>query len=150
MLQQHPADGIKTFTKSILICMFAYRHVLGKLILAALSECQVCSFRSLEMLVTLRSYFSRLRNLLSCVATKWKSTYSVCFLTTLQQTTFEIIVAKGEIAHNEQFLHLLQCFQLSSIIKYIYIYISYIEIFHILSSMFSKSSAAELMYVGKG
>ena len=32
--------------------------------------------------------------------------------TYLQQTTFENIMAKGEIAHDEQFLHFPQCFQL--------------------------------------
>ena len=29
------------------------------------------------------------------------------FMTPLKQTTFEIIVANGEIAHNEQFLQIL-------------------------------------------
>ena len=37
--------------------------------------------------------------------------------THLQQMTFENIVAKGEIAHNKQFLHLPQYFQLCVIIK---------------------------------
>ena len=37
-------------------------------------------------------------------------------LTHLLQTTFEIVVAKGEIAQNEHFLLLLQRFQLYSVI----------------------------------
>ena len=49
------------------------------------------------------------------------------FLMPLKQTTFEIIVANGEIAHNE-----------------------YIEIFYILDLIISKSSTADLLYVGKG
>ena len=44
----------------------------------------------------------------------------------MQQTTFEIIVAKGEIAQDEQFLHLPHCFQL-----YPKIIISLVEIFNI-------------------
>ena len=32
-----------------------------------------------------------------------------------QQTRFEIIVGKGEIAHNEQFLLFPQCFQLNQV-----------------------------------
>ena len=63
----------------------------------------------------------------------------------LQQTTFENTVAKGEIAHNEQFLHLPQCFQLYLMMKLLCI-----EIFHIFVNMFLKSSAADLLYVGKG
>ena len=38
-------------------------------------------------------------------------------LTILEQMTFENIVAKGEIAYNEQFIHLPKCFQLFSINK---------------------------------
>ena len=60
----------------------------------------------------------------------------------LQQTTFENTVAKGEIVHYEQFLHLPQCFQL-----YLIIQLSFIEIFHVFAYMFWKSSAADLMYV---
>ena len=55
-------------------------------------------------------------------------------------------MAKGEIAHDEQFLLWLQCFQL-----YLTIEISFMEIFQVLNvNMFSKSSAADLLYVGKG
>ena len=61
------------------------------------------------------------------------------------QTTFENIVAKGEIAHDEQFLHLPQCFQLYLIIKG-----PFMEISQCFARMFSKSSAADLLYVGKG
>ena len=39
-----------------------------------------------------------------------------CFQTSLQQTTFENIVTKGEIAHDVRFLILPQCFQLYSIV----------------------------------
>ena len=63
----------------------------------------------------------------------------------LQQTTFENIVAKGEIAHDEQFILLSQCFQLNSIIN--------IQLKHFLLNfvkMFSKSSAAECLDLGKG
>ena len=66
-------------------------------------------------------------------------------LTPRQQTTFKIIVTKGEIAHNEQFLHLPQLFQLYSIII-----LSILDIFYILDLIISKSSAADLLYVGKG
>ena len=62
-----------------------------------------------------------------------------------QQKTFEIKVAKGEIAHNEQFLHLPQRFQLNSIII-----ISFIQISYILDVIISKLSTADLLYVGKG
>ena len=41
-----------------------------------------------------------------------------------QETVFENIVGKGEIAHNEQFLLFLQCFQLNQIIvsPFVHIY----------------------------
>ena len=61
------------------------------------------------------------------------------------QTTFENILAKGEIAHNEQFLLWPQCFQL-----YLSIKLSFIEIFQVFVTMFSKLSAADFLYVGKG
>ena len=48
-----------------------------------------------------------------------------------QQTTFENIVAKGEIA------------------VYFTIKLSYMENFPVFVNMFSKSSAADLLYVGK-
>ena len=63
----------------------------------------------------------------------------------LQQMPFEKHCGKGEIAHHEQFHHLPQCFQLYLIIK-----LSLMEISHILNKMFSKSSSADLLYVGKG
>ena len=52
-------------------------------------------------------------------------------------------MAKGEIAHNEQFLHLPQRFQHYSIIK-----LSFLEIFYILDLVISKYPAADLLYVG--
>ena len=58
---------------------------------------------------------------------------------------FENIVAKGEIAHDQQFLLWPQSFQLYLIIK-----LSFMEIFQVFVTMFSKSSAADLLYVGKG
>ena len=62
-------------------------------------------------------------------------------------TTFENIATKGEIAQNEQFLLLPQCFQtLYTVVNIPTI----IEIFHIIEFTFSKSSAADLLYVGKG
>ena len=63
------------------------------------------------------------------------------------QTTFENIVAKCEIAHDEQFLLLPQCFQLYLTIKQ-----SVLEIFQVFVTMFSILSAAVVlyMYVGKG
>ena len=42
-------------------------------------------------------------------------TTHIRFLTPLQQPTFENIVDKGDIAHNELILHMPQCFQLFSI-----------------------------------
>ena len=67
------------------------------------------------------------------------------FLVPLQQMTIENIVEKGEIAHDEQFLLLRQYFQLFSTNK-----LSLTEIFCNYATMFSKSSAADLLYVGKG
>ena len=62
----------------------------------------------------------------------------------LQQTTFENSVAKGEIAHNEQFHLLPQYFQLDSannlIIK---------DIFYICVYMISKLFAANILLCGK-
>ena len=54
-------------------------------------------------------------------------------------------MTKEEIAQNEQFLLLPQYFQLYSIFK-----LSFIEIFHNIAKMISKSSAADLLYVEKG
>ena len=63
----------------------------------------------------------------------------------LQQTTFENIVTKGEIAQDEQFHLLPQCFQLLSVII-----LSFIEISLVFAGYFLNSSAADLLYVGKG
>ena len=60
-------------------------------------------------------------------------------LTPLQRRTFENIVTKEEISPFSQ------SFQLYSIIIF-----SLTEMFHIFIAMFSKWSAAGLMYVGKG
>ena len=54
-------------------------------------------------------------------------------------------MAKGEIAHDKQFLLWLQCFYFYSTIK-----LSLIDIFEVIVTMFSKSSAADLLHVGKG
>ena len=55
-------------------------------------------------------------------------------------------MAKGEIAHDEQFLLWPQCFQL-----YLTMKLSFMEIFEVFVTMFSKLSAADLLYiVGKG
>ena len=54
-------------------------------------------------------------------------------------------MAKGEIAYDEQFYLWPQCFQL-----YFTIMLSFMEIFQVFVTMFSKSSAADLLYVGKG
>ena len=58
---------------------------------------------------------------------------------------FKNMATKEEIAQNEQFLLLSPRFQLYSIVV-----LSFKGSFHCLSGMFSKSSAAELLYVGKG
>ena len=63
----------------------------------------------------------------------------------LQQATFENIVTKGEIAQNKQFLLLLHYFQLISENNP-----PFTEIFYVYDYMFSKASAADLLYVGKG
>ena len=65
----------------------------------------------------------------------------------LQQTTFENIMTKGEIAHDEQFHFLPQCIQLYYMIKH---YNFVIEFFHNFASMLTKSSAAYLLYVAMG
>ena len=64
----------------------------------------------------------------------------------LQQTAFESIVVKGEIANYEQFLNLPQCFQL-----HLSNVISFTDIFYIFGYMFlNMFTAADLLYVGKG
>ena len=62
--------------------------------------------------------------------------------------TFENTVANEEIAHDEQFLHLPQCFQFITIMILLLI-ILLTEIFSIVANMISKSLAADLLYVGK-
>ena len=62
-----------------------------------------------------------------------------------QRTNIENIVAKGEIAHDEQFHLWPQCFQL-----YLTIKLSFMEIFQVFVTMYTKSSAADLLYVDKG
>ena len=62
----------------------------------------------------------------------------------MQRTTFESILTKGEIAQSKQFLLLSQCFNFfSTIIP------SIIDILQYLNRHF-QSSAAEILYVGKG
>ena len=56
---------------------------------------------------------------------------------------FENIVAKGGIAHDEQFHLLPQCFQ-----PYLTIKLFFMVIFQVFVTMFSKSCAADLLYVG--
>ena len=63
-------------------------------------------------------------------------------LTHLYQTTYENIVTKGEMAQYDQFLILPQCFQLFFVIIPV--------IIDIFVKTFSKSSAADMSYVGKG
>ena len=60
---------------------------------------------------------------------------------TLQQTTLETLT-HGEIAQNKQFLHLPQ--------RYSIIVPLVIEIVHIFAKMFTTSTCADLLYVGKG
>ena len=57
----------------------------------------------------------------------------------------ENIAAKDEIAHDGQFLLWPQCFLL-----YLTIKLSFMKIFQVFFTIFSKSSAADLLYVGKG
>ena len=62
----------------------------------------------------------------------------------MQQTAFENIVTKEEIAQNEQFLLLPQCFPLL-VIGYPFNYYRF-SFFYKISS---KSSAAEMLFEGK-
>ena len=59
--------------------------------------------------------------------------------------SLENVVTKEEIAQNEQFLLLPQCFQLYSANT-----LYFFEKFHTSVDMFSKLSAADLLYVGEG
>ena len=70
--------------------------------------------------------------------------YKGCMMP-LQQTTFENSVTIGKTAHDEHFLLLPHFVQLYSILILIFK-----EILHIFAKMISKSSAADLLYVGKG
>ena len=54
-------------------------------------------------------------------------------------------MAKGETDHYEQFHLWPECYQL-----YLTIKLSFMEIFQVCVTMFSKLSAAYLLYVGKG
>ena len=62
----------------------------------------------------------------------------------LQQMNYENIVTRGQIGHNEDFSLLPQCLQLYSLIKR-----SFIEHFQVFAKIFSKKSAADLLYVEK-
>ena len=66
-------------------------------------------------------------------------------MTHLQQTNFENIEAKEEIAYDDQFLLWPQCFQLYSVIV-----LSFMKMFNVFDYMFSESPAADLLYEGKG
>ena len=69
----------------------------------------------------------------------------VCILTHLQQTTFENIVAKGEIAHDEQFFLCPQCF-----ILYLTIKLSFMEIFQVFVIYAFKVVCYKFVVCGKG
>ena len=59
--------------------------------------------------------------------------------------TIENIVVREEIAQNEQLLLLPECYQFYLILKF-----SFIEIVHVFVHKFWKTSATEMLYVGKG
>ena len=62
-----------------------------------------------------------------------------------QHTAFETIVGKGEIAHNEQFLIFLQCFQLNQITVS-----SFVQIFDIISLFAFGVEKPKIGLSGKG
>ena len=62
-----------------------------------------------------------------------------------QQTAFENIVGKAEIAHNEQFLLFPQCFQLNQIMVY-----PFVRIFDILSFFAAEFEDPKIEISGKG
>ena len=62
-----------------------------------------------------------------------------------QQTTFENIVGKGEIAQNEQFLLFPQCFELNQITVY-----TFVHIFEIISVFAFKLEQPKIGLSGKG
>ena len=61
-----------------------------------------------------------------------------------QQTAFENIVGKGEIARNEQFLLLPQCFLFNQIIVS-----PFVQIFYIISIFAAESEEAKIGISGK-
>ena len=63
----------------------------------------------------------------------------------LQQIMFKNIVAKGELAHNEQLLHLPQCFLI-----YLMIIISHKKVSHSAAQVFSKLPDAKIIACCKG
>ena len=67
------------------------------------------------------------------------------FSTHLQQTTFDNNMANGEIAHNEQFLHLPQCFQL-----YLITISFFVEIFPYFCLAIFKVFCCRFPVLGKG
>ena len=69
--------------------------------------------------------------------------YSI--LTHQQQTAFENIVGKEEIAHNKQFLHFLQCFLLGQKIVS-----PFVHIFDIISLFAVNWKSPKLQYEVKG
>ena len=100
-----------------------------------------CVYSVLPKLFILNSYnllkkFLRLFNPFPLVDTF----YHIC-----SRRLFKKNVAKEEITHDEQFLHLPRCFLLCAIII-----LSFREIFSIFILVCLKSSAAGLLYVGKG
>ena len=72
-------------------------------------------------------------------------TPSILILTHQQQTAFENIVGKGEIAHNEQFLLFPQCFLLNQILAS-----PFVHIFHIISLFAAEFEEPKMRISGKG
>ena len=114
-------------------CGIFYTHVCivrnGRNALANLKTCMVCYH-----IISLIKAFSWFQHVSCLVLRKLPQCFQVqsnlpfpTYRRFLQQTTFEIIIAKGEIIHNEQFIHLPHRFQLYSIII-----LSFMEIFNIL------------------
>ena len=66
-------------------------------------------------------------------------------LTHQQQTAFENIVGKGDIARNEQFLLFPQCFQLSQIVVS-----PFVNIFDLISSFAAELEEPKIGISGKG
>ena len=72
-------------------------------------------------------------------------TPQILILTHQQQTAFENIVGKGEIARNEQFLLFPQCFLLNQITAS-----PFLHIFHIISSFAAEFEGPKIGISGKG